>query len=142
MSTLFPDLLRAVVTDIMLILLLSTMATPKYKSKLLYVVVTAMILVANVSADYYFYLSENYTAVFYVDLAMLIVIGIALKPLFTDRVMQWCFSYITMLNIYVAVVVLSYLLAEMFPQPMYGVGLCFCSKDLTLDSSVTMSRSR
>ena len=76
MTTLFPDLLRAVVTDIMLVLLLSTMATPKYKSKFLYVVVTAVILVANVGADYYFYLSENYTAVFYVDLAMLIVIGI------------------------------------------------------------------
>lgn len=123
MSTLFPDLLRAVVTDIMLVLLLSTMATPKYQSKFLYVVVTAVILVANVGADYYFYLAENYTAVFYVDLAMLIVIGIALKPLFTDRVMQWCFSYITMLNIYIAVVVLSYLLAGMFPQPMYGVVL-------------------
>ena len=31
MISLFPDLLRAVITDIMLVLLLSTMATPKYK---------------------------------------------------------------------------------------------------------------
>ncbi len=31
-----PDLLRAVVTDVMLILLLCTMATPRYKSKAVY----------------------------------------------------------------------------------------------------------
>lgn len=120
-TSLFSDLLRAVITDIMLILLLSTMATPKYKSKFLYIFVTTIILVANVSADCYFYLKENYTAVFYVDLAMLIVIGIALKPLFIDKIMQWCFSYITMLNIYVAVVFLSYVLRDIFPSPSYGI---------------------
>jgi signal transduction histidine kinase len=120
MTTLFPDLLRSIITDFMLILLLSTMATPKYKNKVVYIIVTAIILASNVSANYYFYLSENYTAVFYVDLAMLIVIGIALKPLFSDKIMQWCFSYITMLNIYIAVVFLSYILSDIFTRPIYG----------------------
>jgi signal transduction histidine kinase len=121
MTSLFPDLLRAVVTDIMLVLLLSTMATPKYKSNFLYIFVTTIILVVNVSANSYFYLAENYTAVFYVDLAMLIVIGVTLKPLFIDKTMQWCFSYITMLNIYIAVVVLSYILRNIFPNHVYGI---------------------
>lgn len=121
MTSLFPDLLRAVTTDIMLVLLLSTMATPKYKSKFLYIFVTTIILVGNVSADCYFYLTKNYTAVFYVDLAMLIVIGIALKPLFIDKIMQWCFSYITMLNIYIAIVFLSYIFCDIFPKPSYGI---------------------
>ncbi|QEM67417.1 GHKL domain-containing protein [Geobacter sp. FeAm09] len=116
----FPDLLRAVITDVMLILLLCTMAMPKYKNKGAYVFATAVILVGNLSANYYFYLSGNYTAVFYVDLAMLIVIGITLKPLFTDKIMQWCFSYITMLNIYAAVVFLSYSFRGIFPNPKYG----------------------
>ena len=120
MTSLFPDILRAVITDIMLILLLSTMATPKYKNKLVYISATAVILAANVSADCHFYLTENYTAVFYVDLAMLLVIGIALKPLFADKIMQWCFSYITMLNAEVAVVFLSYMFCDIFPQPNYG----------------------
>ncbi len=120
MISLFPDLLRAVITDVMLILLLSVMATPKYKSKSVYVFATAIILSANISANYYFYRTENYTAVFYVDLVMLLLIGIALKPLFTDKVMQWCFSYLTMLNIYVAVVFLSYIFADIFPKPIYG----------------------
>lgn len=120
MTSLFPDLLRAVITDIMLILLLSTMANPKYKSKTLYILSTAIILVVNVSINYYFYLSENYTAVFYADFTMLMVIGIVLKPLFTDKIMQWCFSYITMLNIYEAVVFLSYIFSDIFPNPAYG----------------------
>lgn len=121
MPTLFPDLLRSVITDVMLVLLLSTMATPKYKSKAVYIIATAIILVANVGANCYFYLSENYTAVFFVDLAMLMVIGIALKPLFTDKIMQWCFSYITMVNIYCIVVFLSYMLSDIFPSPIYGM---------------------
>jgi len=121
MPALFPDLLRSVITDVMLVLLLSTMATPKYKSKAVYIIATAIILAANVGANCYFYLSENYTAVFYVDLAMLVVIGVALKPLFTDKIMQWCFSYITMVNIYVTVVFLSYMLADIFPSPIYGM---------------------
>lgn len=105
----------------MLVLLISTMATPKYKSKFLYIFVTSIILTVNVSANCYFYFTKNYTAVFYFDLAMLIVIGIALKPLFIDKIMQWCFSYITMLNIYVAVVFLSYMLRGIFPNPSYGI---------------------
>ncbi len=120
MTSLFPDLLRAVITDVMLVLLLSTMATPKYKSKVVYIIATTIILVANVSANCYFYLLENYTAVFYVDLAMLMLIGVALKPLFTDKIMQWCFSYITMVNIYAIVVFLSYMLCDIFPRPIYG----------------------
>jgi len=121
MPALFPDLLRSVITDVMLVLLLSTMATPKYKSKVVYIIATAIILVANVGANCYFYQSENYTAVFYVDLAMLMVIGIALKPLFVDKIMQWCFSYITMVNIYAIVVLLSYMLSDIFPSPIYGI---------------------
>lgn len=120
MSRCFPDLLRALTTDVMLILLLCTMAMPKYKSKSVYVFTTAVILGGNLGANYYFYLSGNYTAVFYLDLAMLIVIGIALKPLFTDKIMQWCFSYITVLNIYAAVLFLSYSFRGIFPNPVYG----------------------
>lgn len=117
----FPDMLRAVITDVMLVLLLCTMAMPKYKSRAVYVVATAVILISNLSANYYFYRSQNYTAVFYVDLSMLIFIGAVLKPLFTDGIMQWCFSYITMLNIYAAIVFLSYSFRRVFPDPDYGI---------------------
>lgn len=120
MSAIFPDLLRAFITDIMLVALLCTMATPKYKNKWVYSIATALILTLNIGFNSYFYLSDNYTAVFYVDFAMLIVIGIVLKPLFSDKIMQWCFSYITMLNIYVAVVFLSYIFSDFLPSSIYG----------------------
>lgn len=116
----FPDLLRALITDVMLILLLCTMATPKYKNKGVYVVAIIAILAGNLSANYYFYLANNYTAVFHADLAMLLVIGVALNPLFSDKIMQWCFSYVTMINIYAAVVFLSYFFRGIFPNPIYG----------------------
>lgn len=120
MTDIFPDLLRAVITDIMLVALLCTMSMPKYRNRWIYISTTAIILTVNISANSYFYLSDNYTAVFYVDLAMLLIIGIALKPLFADKVMQWCFSYITMLNIYVAIVFLSYMLSDFFSNPIYA----------------------
>ncbi len=121
MTNLFTDQLRAIITDVMLILLLCTMATPKYKNKWIYIAAIALIMITNICANSYFYLSENYTAVFYVDFIMLIVIGVTLKPLFSDKIMQWCFSYITMLNIYVAVMFLSYILSDYLPSPTYAM---------------------
>lgn len=123
MSTHFPDLLRAVISDVMLILLLFTMATPRYKSRGIYALAILVVLAANLSANYYFYRSGNYTAVFHVDLAMLLVIAIVLKPLFSDTIMQWCFSYVTMINIYAAIVFLSYFCRGLFPDSAYTVSL-------------------
>ncbi len=123
MMSLFPDILRAAITDIMLIILLSTMATPKYKNKRAYLLVATVLLVGNVGANCIFYLTSNYTAVLQLNLVTLLVIGIALKPFFSDTIMQWCFSYMTMLNIHVAVVFLSYKLSRFLPYPMYGISL-------------------
>lgn len=121
MNAYFPDLLRAVITDVMLILLLCTMATPRYKNKGIYALAILVVMVTNLSANYYFYLRKDYTAVFHIDLAMLLIIGLALKPLFSDRFMQWWFSYITMINIYAAIVFLSYFFKNLFPDPHYGI---------------------
>ncbi|MGE4318618.1 MAG: sensor histidine kinase [Deferribacterales bacterium] len=120
MKQYFPDLLRAFVTDVMLILLLCTMARPKYKSRTAYIVTSAVLIAANLIINYYFYRTEDYTAVFYVDLAILLVIGVVMKPLFSDTIMQWCFSYITMLNIHAAIVFVSYTFSRVFPDPKYG----------------------
>lgn len=121
MTSVFVDLLRAVITNIMPVLLLSTLAIPKYKRKIIYITVTIIIILVNVSVDYLFYRTGNYTAVFYVDLIMLIVIGAGLKPLFTDTLMQWVFSFVTMLNIYITLVFLSFMLRGVLPNPRYGV---------------------
>ena len=119
MLSIFPDLLRAIITDLMLVLLISTMATPKYTNKFLYLGITLLIVVINVGMNSYFYLTQNYTAVFYADLFMLIIIGVFLKPLFRDHIMQWCFSFITLLNIYLVVVFFSYVISGFLPASIY-----------------------
>lgn len=119
MLSIFPDLLRAIITDLMLVLLISTMATPKYTNKFLYLGITLLIVVINVGMNSYFYLTQNYTAVFYADLFMLIFIGVFLKPLFRDHIMQWCFSFITLLNIYLVVVFFSYVISGFLPASIY-----------------------
>ena len=120
MREIFPDLLRAIVTDVMLILLLATLTRPKYKNKWIYIVSTTLILTTNIGGNMYFYLSKNYSAVVWVDFVMLLIMGIALKPLFSNNVMQWCFSFFTLFNIYISVVFLSYFFVDYLPYPVYA----------------------
>ncbi|WMJ23000.1 GHKL domain-containing protein [Paludicola sp. MB14-C6] len=119
--TLIHDILRAVTTDIMLILLIFTMSTPKYNKKYIYISVAVLITSFNLATNMYFYLSQNYSAVVLTDLITLILIGFALKPFFSETAMQWCFSFVTLLNIYAAIVFISYYLSAISPHPYYGV---------------------
>lgn len=120
MNVILPDLFRCLVTDIMLVVLMYIMSKPKHKNKWIYITVTAAIVIVNIAADSVFYLQHNYNSVVTVDLIMLIIISIVLKPLFLDSVMQWYFSFITILNIYVTVVCVSYFLCYFIPYPNWG----------------------
>ena len=119
-SDVLPDIVRAVVTDLMLILLIITMSTPKYKKKSIYITTAILIIVFNLILNLYFYLTDNYSAVVLTDFLLLVVIAVALKPLFCETVTQWCFSFISMINIYAAIVFLSYYTSDLFPDPLYG----------------------
>lgn len=121
MTTIVSDFLRAVVTDVMLVLLLYTMSRPKYSKKSIYIIVTLVLVVANLLVNTYFYLRNDYTSVARVDLLMLLVIAVTLKPLFQETIAQWCFSFVTLLNIYVAVVIISYSLCDFFLNPYYAI---------------------
>lgn len=95
MNMIFSDLFRCLITDVMLTVLMYITAKPKYKNKWIYITVTAAIVIINIAVDSVFYLQHNYNSVVIVDLMMLIVISVVLKPLFLDSVMQWYFSFIT-----------------------------------------------
>lgn len=126
MTAIFPDLFRAAVTDIMLVFLLYIMSRPRYSQKSIYVGITLFLVAANLLINTYFYLRNDYTSVALVDLFMLLAIAVLLKPLFQETVAQWCFSFITLLNIYAAVVIISYSLCDFFPYPYYAnTGLRF-----------------
>lgn len=120
MNTLIPDLLRAVITNVMLVALLYTMSQPKYNKKWIYITATLVVVVIDLGLNFYFYLQQDYTSIFKVDLFLLLIIAVVFKPLFRDAKMQWLFSYVTVLNIYAAIVFLSYILRGLFPNPVYG----------------------
>jgi hypothetical protein len=126
-----PDLFRCLVTDVMLAVFIYIMSKPKHKNKWIFITVTAVIIMGNIVIDYFFYLQNNYNLVVTVDLITLIAIAVLLKPLFFDSVMQWCFSFITVLNIYVTVVFVSYYLCGFFPYPYWSNSILriifFCS---------------
>lgn len=121
MYNLLTDLLRSAVTDILLVALLYTMSTPRYKNKWIYYLLTVVFVVTNVAANGYFYLRDNYSGVAAVDLVMLAVIGFVMKPFASETIMPWCFNYLSFLNIYAVISFLSYVLCGLFPSPVYGV---------------------
>lgn len=123
MNTMLPDLFRCFITDVMLSVLMCIMSKPKYKTKWIYITVTAVIVIINMAADSFFYLQKNYDLVVTVDLIMLLAIAVLLKPLFLDCVMQWVFSFITVLNIYAAIVFVSYYLCDFFPYSYWSNSL-------------------
>lgn len=123
MNTMLPDLFRCLVTDVMLAVLIYIMSKPKYKNKWAYITVTATIVIVNIAADSFFYLQHNYNSVVTIDLIMLIAIAVVLKPLFLDSVMQWCFSFITVLNIYATVVFTSYFVCDFLPYPYWSISI-------------------
>lgn len=120
MNTLTADLLRAIVSSVMNILLLFSLAKPKYNKHITNIVMLA-ILVVDVLYSVYFYLARDLTALAKYIIPLFLLLYIALKPLFLDSLMQWLFNLITVINVYAAIVVLSYHLCHYLPYPPYTV---------------------
>ncbi|OHD63884.1 MAG: hypothetical protein A2101_03575 [Spirochaetes bacterium GWF2_52_7] len=51
---------------------------------------------------------------------MFIVVGLALKPLTRQTFMQWCFTFLTTINIAMMIIILSFHLGRLFPLPQYA----------------------
>ncbi len=120
MNTLTTDLLRAIVSSVMNILLLFSLAKPKYNKRVTNVVML-VILVADVLVSVYFYLARDLTALAKYSFPWFILLYISLKPLFLDSLMQWLFNLITVINVYAAIVVLSFHMCYFLPYPPYAV---------------------
>lgn len=116
---LLPDLLRSTTTNVMVLLLLMTLAQPRYRTWVMALPVAAVILICPV-LEISLYLRRDYTRVAQLNLALIVVICVAMRPLFRDTFRQWLFSFITMANAFVAIIVLSYLLSRPLPWPAYA----------------------
>lgn len=115
---LFPDLLRSIVTDVMFVIFLSVLAQPKCHRKTL-MLLNLLPIIVDTGACIYFYLHSDYTSVAKFEVVFIIVLCLATKPLFRDTIMQWIFNFITALNFFLAIVVLSYLYSRSLPYPDY-----------------------
>lgn len=118
--TLAPDLLRSIVSTVMNILLLFSLAKPKYNKK---VTTTSMFIVILITVLFslLFYLSDDLTSLAQNNILWFVLIFMAIKPLFLDSLMQWIFNLITVINVYAAIVILSFHLCHYLPYPPYAV---------------------
>ena len=114
------DILRSIVTNAMLVALLFTLARPKYRPRTLGVVMAAIVSV-DLALNVFFYLRNDYTTLGKLDILFFILVGVAVKPLFRETLMQWLFNCLTAMNVYAVTVILSYYLCELFPYPQYAI---------------------
>ncbi len=114
------DILRSIVTNAMFTELLFTLARPKYRPHTRWVAL-AVIVLANLAMNIFFYLRNDYTTLGKLDILFFILIGVAVKPLFLETLMQWVFNCFTAMNIYAVSVILSYYLCGLFPFPSYAI---------------------
>ncbi len=113
------DILRSFVTNAMLIALLFTLARPKVRTGTLrfsFFVIIAL----NFVMSTFFYIRADYTTLALLDMLFFILVGVIVKPLFKETLMQWLFNSFTVLNVYAIIVVISYFLCDYFPHPHYA----------------------
>ncbi len=119
MSELLPNILRAMVSAIANALLLLTLLQPKYSKKVTNLVILG-VLFANFGTALYCYLLGDLTLLTKIDFVLFSVVCFAVRPAFKDSLMQWLFSYFTVLNISAAVVALSFIGSRFLPYPAYA----------------------
>lgn len=120
MIKLIPDLLRSIVSTVMCLMLLFSLARPKYNKK---VTIIAMLIVVLVDVVFSlpFYLLDNITLRARFDILWFVFIFMVIKPLFLDSLMQWLFNLITVINVFGAIVILSLHMCYYLPYPPYAI---------------------
>lgn len=119
MSELLPDFLRGLVSVFMNMFLMLALVQPKYKKRITYLTMFGVVAI-NFLVALFCYLGGNLTLLSKVNMIFFIVQCFAIKPLFRDTIMQWLFSYITVLNVGFISVVLSFVISRHLPRPEYA----------------------
>lgn len=114
------DILRSIVTNAMLTSLLFTLARPKCRARTLWAALAAIVALDS-AMNVVFYLRNDYTTLEKLDILFFVLIGVAVKPLFREALMQWLFNCLTAMNVYAVTVILSYYLCRLFPYPSYAI---------------------
>lgn len=114
-----PDLLRGSTTTICLLILLPITSKTKLKTKY-HIILTSLIVLIDLTIGARFYLTGNYTGVVYFSLIFYIIIIVGFKFIYKEKLLQWLFNCVTVLNVYAMIVISSYFLSHLLPYPEYA----------------------
>lgn len=113
------DVLRNVVTSILNLVLIFTLARPKYGKRVMRITIVALILL-QLGGGLIFYTTGNYSGLAKFNFISFFMAFFLLKPLFQGNLFQWWFTILTDLNVDIVIVVISYRLYAFFPYPMFA----------------------
>lgn len=119
MNDLISNILRGSVSSVMYVLLLATLTKPKLGRKGTVVVVTFVFLL-NMAVTIWFYLYGDLTGLSRFTVVMFLIIGLAFMRLPRLNFMQWALTFLTTINIAMMIIILSFHLGRLFPQPQYA----------------------
>jgi hypothetical protein len=119
MLDLVSNIFRGSVTAVMNVILLLTLAQPKFGRRSI-TIAAIVVFVVNLASSIWFYHLGDLTALSRFDVVLFIVFGLALKPLTKVSFMQWCFDFLTTINILMIIIVLSFHLGNLLPAPNYA----------------------
>lgn len=119
MRELLPEILRAIVSTTMNVVLMLSLLQPKYGKKVTHLAMLG-VLSADLGSAIFCYISGNLTLLAKLDTVLFAVLCFAIKPLFMDTFMQWLFSYITIQNVSDMVIIISFVGSRHLPYPPYA----------------------
>ncbi|MDD3057455.1 hypothetical protein SDC9_123064 [bioreactor metagenome] len=119
MDELISNLLRGSVSSVMYVVLLFTLTKSRFGQKTT-ILVAIFVFAINMTSTLWFYLYGDLTSLSRFTLLLFIVIGLAMKPLTRQSLMQWSFTFLTSINIAMMIIFLSFILGRLFPQPQYA----------------------
>jgi hypothetical protein len=113
------DVLRNIITSILNLVLIFSLARPKYGKRVMRIAIVALILL-QLGGGLIFYTTGNYSGLAKFNFISFFMAFFLLKPLFLGNLFQWWFTILTDLNVDIVIVVISYHLHSFFPYPMYA----------------------
>ena len=119
MNELISNILRGSVSSVMYVILLFTLTKSKFGRKST-IIVAASVFFINIVSTIWFYVYGDLTALSRFNVVLFIVVALALKILTRVNFMQWSFTFLTTINIAMMIIILSFHLGKLFPEPQYA----------------------
>ncbi|MBI9095450.1 MAG: hypothetical protein JEY71_11255 [Sphaerochaeta sp.] len=119
MNDLISNILRGSVSAVLYVVLLVTLTKARF-GRTSTIVVTTFVFVIGIGSTIWFYVYGDLTALSRFTVVLFIVVGLVLKTMTKLNFMQWCFTFLTSLNIGMMIIILSFHLGRLFPEPQYA----------------------